>query len=126
MLSDIIGQNLKDLDGEEDSEHEYDPKKELDSKEEFNQLCHNTEREKLLIEEKCLEYSICNFTLRWQNWLRAGVKSMLNENSVVSNVSGDIEALRNLKNTLITPIRKTLTSLKYYKNVSVINVIGVV
>ena len=99
-LLDRIGQNLKDLDGEEDSEHEYDP--------------------------KCLECSICNFTLRWQNGLRADVKSMLNDNSVVSNVSGDIEALRNFKNTLITSIRKTLTSLKYYKNVSVISEIGVV
>ena len=28
-LSDRIGQNLKDLNGEEDSEHEYDPKKNL-------------------------------------------------------------------------------------------------
>ena len=28
-LSDRIDQNLKDLDGEEDSEHEYDPKKNL-------------------------------------------------------------------------------------------------
>ena len=26
-LSDRIGQNLMDLDGEEDSEHEYDPEK---------------------------------------------------------------------------------------------------
>ena len=42
---------------------------------------------------------------------------MLNENSVVSNVSGDIEALRNLNNTLVMSIRKTSTSLKYYKNV---------
>mgnify|MGYP000085325638 FL=1 len=78
-LSDRIGQNLKDLDGEEDSEHEYDPKKEFDSEEEINQLCHNTETEKLLIEEKCLECSICNSTFRWQNGLRAHVKSMLNE-----------------------------------------------
>ena len=69
---------------------------------------------------------MCNFTLRWQNGLRADIKSKLNENLVVRNVSGDIEALRNLKNTIITSIRKTLTSLKYYKNVSVINVIGVV
>ena len=30
-LFDRIGQNHKDLDGEEDSEHEYDPKKEFDS-----------------------------------------------------------------------------------------------
>ena len=35
-LSDRLGQHLKDLDGEEESEHEYDPKKEFDSKEEFN------------------------------------------------------------------------------------------
>ena len=32
-----IGQNLKDLDGEEESEYEYDPKKEFDSEEEINQ-----------------------------------------------------------------------------------------
>ena len=37
------------------------------------------------------------------------------KNSIVSNVSGALEALRNLKNTLITFIKKTLTSLKYYK-----------
>ena len=37
-LSDRIGQNLKDLDGEEDSENEYDPKKEFDTEEEINQL----------------------------------------------------------------------------------------
>ena len=32
-LSDRIGQNLEDLDGKDDSEHEYDPKKEFYSKE---------------------------------------------------------------------------------------------
>ena len=57
-LSDRIGQNLEDLDGEENSEHEYDPKKEFPSEEEINQLCHNTETEKLLIEEICLECSM--------------------------------------------------------------------
>ena len=36
-LSDRIGQNLKDLDGEEDSEHEYDPKIFFDFEEEINQ-----------------------------------------------------------------------------------------
>ena len=30
-LFDRIGQNHKDLDGEKDSEHEYNPKKEFDS-----------------------------------------------------------------------------------------------
>ena len=50
-LSDRIGQNPKDLNGKEDSEHKYDPKKEFDSEDKINQLCHNTEPEKLLIEE---------------------------------------------------------------------------
>ena len=77
-LSDIIGQHLKDLDGEEDSEHKYDPKKKY-SEEEINQLCHNIETEKLLIDEKCLGFSIFNSTFRWQNWLRAHVNSMPNE-----------------------------------------------
>ena len=62
-LSDRIGQNLKDLDGEEDSKHEYDPKQEFDAEEKINQLCHDTETEILLIEEKCLECSICNSIL---------------------------------------------------------------
>ena len=78
-LSDRIGQNHKDLDGEEESEHEYDPKKEFDSEEEINQLYHNTDSEKLLIEEKCLDCSICNSTFCWQNGLRTHIKSMLNE-----------------------------------------------
>ena len=77
-LSDRIGQTLKDLNGKEDSEHKYDPKKEFDSEDEINQLCHNTETEKLLIEEKYSECSICNSTFRWQNGLRAHVKSMFN------------------------------------------------
>ena len=45
------------------------------------------------------------------------------KNLIVSNVSGDLEDLTNLKNTLITFNKKTLTSLKFYKNVSVISVI---
>ena len=114
------------MDGEEDSEHECDPKKEFSSEEEINQLCHTTETEKLQIKEKCLECSKCNSTFRLQNGLRAHVKSMLNENSIISNVIGALEALINLNNTLITFIKKTLTSLKYYKNISVIRVIGVV
>ena len=77
-LSDRIGQTLKDLNGKEDSEHKYDPKKEFDSEDKINQLCHNTETEKLLIEEKYSECSICNSTFRWQNGLRAHVKSMFN------------------------------------------------
>ena len=125
-LSDRIGQNLKNLDGEEDSEHECDPKREFKSEEEIPLLCHITETEKLQIKEKCLEYTICNSTFRWQNGLRAHVKSMLNENSSVTNVSGALEALRNFNNTLITFIKKAWTSLKYYKNLSVISVIGVV
>ena len=72
-------QDFKDLDGGKESEHEYDPKKELDSEKKIIQLCHNTETEKLLIKEKCLECSICNSTFRWQNWQRAHVKSVLNE-----------------------------------------------
>ena len=103
-LSHRIGQNLKDLDGEEDSEHECDPKKEFNSEEEINQLCHTIETEKLQIKEKCLKCSICNSTFCWQNGLRAHVKSMLNENSIGSNVRGALEALRNLNNTLITLI----------------------
>ena len=125
-LIDRIGQFHKDMDGEGDSEHEDEPKKEFNSEEKINQLCHNTETEKLQIEEKCLECSICHSTFCWQKGLRANVKSMLNENSIVSNVSGALEALRNLNNSLISFINKTLTSLKYYKNLSVISVIGVV
>ena len=64
---------------EEDSEHEYDPKKEFDSEEEINQLCHDKETEKLLIEENCLECSIGNSTFCWQYRFRAHVKSILNE-----------------------------------------------
>ena len=67
-----------DLNGKEDSEHKYDPKKEFDSEDEINQLCHNTETEKLLIKEKYSKCSICNSTFRWQNGLRAHVKSMFN------------------------------------------------
>ena len=47
------------------------------------------------------------------------------KNSIVSNVSGALEDLKNLKNTLITFIKKTLTCLKFYKNVSVFSVIRV-
>ena len=83
-------------------------------------------KEKLLIEEKCLECSICNSTFCLQNGLRDHIKSMFNENSFVSNVSGALEALRIINNTLITFIKKIMTSLKYYTNISVISVIGVV
>ena len=48
------------------------------------------------------------------------------KNSIVSYVSGALEALRNFKKKMIKCIKKTLTSLKYYKNVSVISVIVVV
>ena len=76
-LSDRIGQNLKNLDGEQDSEHEYDRKKEFNSEEEINQLCHTTKTEKILIKENCFEFSIGNSTFCWQNGLRAHVKFML-------------------------------------------------
>ena len=61
-LSVRIVQNFKDLDGEEDSEHEYDPKKEFDSEEEIYQLCHNTKTDKLLITEH-LQFHI--FLAEW-------------------------------------------------------------
>ena len=82
--------------------------------------------EKLLIEEKCLESSICNSTFCWQNGLRAHVNFMLNEKLNCEQCQLSFRSLRNLKNTLITFTKKTLTSLEYYKNLSVISVIGVV
>ena len=91
-----------DLNGKEDSEHKYDPKKEFDSKDEINQLCHNTETEKLLIEEKYSECSICNSTFCWQNGLRAHVKSMLNEKFDCEQYQWSFRSFEKLKNTLIT------------------------
>ena len=66
-------------------------------------------------------YAIPHFAGRMGKVLTLNPCSM--KNSIVSNVS---ETLRYLKNTLIIFIMKTLTSLKYYKNVSVFSVIGVV
>ena len=43
-----------DLNGKEDREHEYAPKKLFNSEKEINQLCHTTETDKVLIKEKCL------------------------------------------------------------------------
>ena len=86
----------------------------------------NTETEKLLIEEKCLECSICNSTFGWQNGLRAHVKSMLNEKFHCEQCQWSFRSFEKLKEHIDYLHKKTLTSLKYYKNISVINVIRVV
>ena len=73
-LSDRIGPNLKDLDGEEH------PKKKLTQrKKSTNHAIIQKKERKPLIEEICLECSICNSTYCWQNGLRDPIKSMLNE-----------------------------------------------
>ena len=48
------------------------------------------------------------------------------KHSIVITVSEALEALKNLKNTLITFIKKTFTNLKHYKNLGVISVTRVV
>ena len=65
-------------------------------------------------------YAIPHFAGRMGLGLTLNPCSM--KNSIVSNVS---ETLRYLKKTMNILINKTLTSLKYYKNISVISVIGV-
>ena len=108
-LSDRIGPNLKNL------EREEDPKKEFDSEEEINKLCHNTGTEKLLFEEKCLECSICNSTFCWQNGLRAHVKSMLNKKFNCEQCQWTFRRFEKHKEHIDYIHKETLTSLKYYK-----------
>ena len=74
-VSDRKRQNLEDLDNEE-SEHEYDPTEESDSEEECVWPSNNSEREKLLIDQECIQCSTCDSTFCWQSGLRAHIKSM--------------------------------------------------
>ena len=108
-----------------DGKHEHDPKKNLTQREKINQSCHNTETQKLLIQEKCLKHSISNYTFRWQNGLRAHIKYMPNKKFNCEQYQWSFRFFEKLKNTLITFIKKIFTSLKYYKNLSVLSGIGV-
>jgi hypothetical protein len=68
-------QNLEDLDNDE-SEYEYDPTEESNSEEECVWPSNNSETEKLLMDQECIQCSTCDSTFHWQSGLRAHIQTM--------------------------------------------------